>query len=107
MRHDSPERHRSLGSHQPSEIWSNDQFVLDGNRICFQSKVLAMTFSMICTFLDQPCFKCDPGGNWSVPDVDAGESGRHPCDAETALSAAHAAARAQPITSEFQSWVGS
>lgn len=39
------------------------------------------------------------------PNVEAGESGSgHPCDAETALSAAHAAARAQPITTEFQSW---
>lgn len=44
-------------------------------------------------------------GNWSVPNVEAGESGSgHPCDAETALSAAHAAARGQPITTEFQSW---
>ncbi|CAL1129886.1 unnamed protein product [Cladocopium goreaui] len=44
-------------------------------------------------------------GNWSVPDVEAGESrSGHPCDAEIALSAAHAAARVQPITTEFQSW---
>ena len=51
-------------------------------------------------------FQMWPGGNWSVPDVEAGESrSGHPCDAETALSAAHAAARAQPITTEFQSWV--
>jgi hypothetical protein len=51
-------------------------------------------------------FQMWPGGNWSVPNVEAGESGSgHPCDAETALSAAHAAARGQPITTEFQSWV--
>jgi len=38
--------------------------------------------------------------------VEAGESrSGHPCDAEIALSAAHAAARVQPITTEFQSWV--
>lgn len=51
------------------------------------------------------CFKCVPVGNWSIPDVEAGESrSGHPCDAEAALSAAHTAARAQPTT-EFQSWV--
>ena len=52
------------------------------------------------------CFKCDleaigRSQMWKLGESRSG----HPCDAETALSAAHAAARVQPITTEFQSWV--